>query len=88
MGRDRHIVLAIDVAGAGNVAGRPAVAITLDPVFEFRVRDQHGRRVEDAEIGVIEMGRQPVGRDQKVGVQLRVGGVWHGSVTLPHCAFL
>ena len=58
-------IVDVEIARAGNVGGG---------IFRLRIAVGPGQEpagIEDAQVGILEMGRQPVGRDKRLGIVLR-----------------
>ena len=83
--RRREVGLKVDVLGAGDVALLEILAPGLHRVADVGVGDQVDRAIEDAQFGVVEMGREPLALDQKLGMGKALARRAHISL---HCCRL
>src|SRR5215831_14736281 len=70
----RKIALQVDELGTGNVALFEIGPARYDLIGDFRVGNEMRRAVENPEMGIIELPRQLLGFDQKLGMGKALAG--------------
>src|SRR5215469_7898975 len=70
----RKIALQVDELCAGNMALFEIGPTRHNLIGDFRVGNEMGRAVENPEMGIIELPRQLLGRDQKLGMSKALAG--------------
>ena len=78
----RKVALQVDELCAGNMGLFEIGPARYDLIGDFRVGNEMGRAVENPEMGIIELPRQLLDRDQKLGMGKALAGVMPTSLSL------